>query len=799
MGDPRRRRFTGIYGFPKVQDRHRTWSLIRLLYGKCHLPWLLGGDFNEILASHEKEGGRPRAFGQMQSFRDLVSDCLLSNIPPHGPKYTWRGIRNHDEIRVRLDRFLASSSWMDLFSTSKAVNLNPCKSDHLPILIEVRTPLPKKKRRRRRFRFEECWIHEEECKKLIEEGWGQTTGLDPFYTIYNKISNTRTSLIKWSKGRFCKLRDEISRVSSQLANFYETANSSSPAEDRLTLETKLNELLHLEQSFWKQRAKVFWLTDGDLNTKYFHQQASNRRRKNLLKGLCNKEGTWCSEDEDVEQIVLDYFGELFSSSGPTNIPITVGVLPRIVTEEMNVVLTRPITATEVHKALKQMHPSKALGPDGFSPAFYQHFWPLVGNDVVEAVRCFLESDGMTQELNCTYVTLIPKVKTPKHVTQLRPISLCNVLYKIGSKVFANRLKPLLREFISPFQSAFVPGRLISDNSIIAFEIAHFLKHRRDGKVGYGALKLDMSKAYDRVEWPFLEAIMVQMGFDTNWTTKIMRCVRTVTYSFIVNGELRGLITPSRGLRQGDSISPYLFLLCAEVLFRWISHAESRRLLNGVKICREAPSISHLFFADDSLIFIKAEESECRILKDIFIDYESASGQKINFDKSSVAFSPNIIVAHQTNLADLLGVQRVDKHDSYLGLPMEISYSKNTTFGFLKERVDKKLQGWHAKTLSNAGKEVLLKSVIQSISSNVMNCFELPKQLCNDIHQCMARFWWGTKDREKKIHWMSWEKLCVPKSEGDMGFRNLHLFNLAFLAKQGWRLMVSPNSLVSRIL
>lgn len=133
---------------------------------------LLGGDFNEIIASHEKEGGRPHTFGQMQSFRDLVSDCSLSNIAPHGPKFTSRGIRNHDEIRVRLDRFLASSSWMDLFPISKVVNLNPSKSDHFPILIEVRTPLPKKKRRRRRFRFKECWIQEEECKKLIEEVWG---------------------------------------------------------------------------------------------------------------------------------------------------------------------------------------------------------------------------------------------------------------------------------------------------------------------------------------------------------------------------------------------------------------------------------------------------------------------------------------------------------------------------------------------------------------------------------------------------------------------------------------------------
>lgn len=177
----------------------------------------------------------------------------------------------------------------------------------------------------------------------------------------------------------------------------------------------------------------------------------------------------------------------------------------------------------------------------------------------------------------------------------------------------------------------MPGWLISDNSLVAFEIAHFLKKRRDGKVGYRALKLDMSKAYDRVEWDFLEAVMYKLGFSSIWVSWIMRCVRTVSYSFIVNGDPRGLITPSRGLRQGDAISPYLFLLCAEVLSRLISNVEAQGLVHGVRICREAPSISHLFFADDSFIFFKEEEAECMILRKLFLKYEQVSGQKINFD------------------------------------------------------------------------------------------------------------------------------------------------------------------------
>ncbi|KAK9924951.1 hypothetical protein M0R45_033292 [Rubus argutus] len=373
----------------------------------------------------------------------------------------------------------------------------------------------------------------------------------------------------------------------------------------------------------------------------------------------------------------------------------------------------------------QMHPSKAPGPDGFSPAFYQKFWHIVGNDIVEAVQCFLESDSATSQINSTHVASIPKVKNPEFLSQMRPISLCNVLYKIGSKVLANRLKPLLQQLISPFQSAFIPGRLISDNSLVAFEIAHFLKRKRERNVGYGALKLDMSKAYDRIEWNFLEASLIKLGFHQTWVNWIMRCIRTVSYSFILNGEPRGLIKPTRGLRQGDAISPYLFLICAEVLSLMISMAESQGRLQGLKICNRAPSISHLFFADDSFIFFKATAPACEVLNEIFTNYELSSGQKINLDKSSISFSHNVHLDQQEALALILNVNRVDKHDKYLGLPMEISYSKVEAFGFLKEKIQKKLNGWREKYLSAAGKEVLIKAVIQSFPTYVMSCFELP--------------------------------------------------------------------------
>lgn len=170
--------------------------------------------------------------------------------------------------------------------------------------------------------------------------------------------------------------------------------------------------------------------------------------------------------------------------------------------------------------------------------------------------------------------------------------------------------------------------------------------------------------------------------------------------------------------------------------RLISQAEALESIHRIKICDGAPEVSHLFFADESFIFFKAEFFECHALKTILVEYEQASGQKINFKKSCISFSRNVLRTQQDDLAANLGVQRVDKHERYLGLTTEISYSKTEAFDFLREKVKKRLEEWRDKTLSVAGKEVLLKVVVQSIPTYVMGCFEVPKQLCNEIHQLM---------------------------------------------------------------
>lgn len=218
-----------------------------------------------------------------------------------------------------------------------------------------------------------------------------------------------------------------------------------------------------------------------------------------------------------------------------------------------------------------MAPLKASG-DGMPLILFQCYWQHIGYYVTKVVLSCLNSGKIPFDLNYTYLTLIPKVKSPKRVTKFHPIALCNVLYKLISKVLANRLKKILAHIISDTQSVFPSNKEILDNILVAFESLHHLKSKKSRKKGFLAIKLDMSKAYDRAEWVHILKLMEKMGFTRKWIQLISECISTISYSILVNGEPSGVIKPSRGIKQGDPFPPYLFLLCSEGLAQLIKKA-----------------------------------------------------------------------------------------------------------------------------------------------------------------------------------------------------------------------------------
>jgi hypothetical protein len=226
------------------------------------------------------------------------------------------------------------------------------------------------------------------------------------------------------------------------------------------------------------------------------------------------------------------------------------------------------------------------------------------------------------------------------------------------KVLANRLKQVLPEIISQQQGAFLPGRLISNNILVAYDALHTMATPLSGKKGYMAIKLDMSKAYDRVKWQFLEGIMRKLGFDEAWISLIMTCVCSVSYSVLINGRPAGLITPSRGLRQGDSLSPYLFLLCVEGLSSLLQKAEREGSISGVPVSVKGYKLSHLFFADDSLLFYMANSIKWGRIHQLLRLYESASSQKLYTEKTSIFFPARIqSVSSRSTLILLCEIQQ----------------------------------------------------------------------------------------------------------------------------------------------
>lgn len=314
-----------------------------------------------------------------------------------------------------------------------------------------------------------------------------------------------------------------------------------------------------------------------------------------------------------------------------------------------------------------------------------------------------------------------------------------------------------------------------------------------------ALKLDMSKAYDRIEWKFLHDILHKMGFNSWWIHLILQYVSTGNYT-IVHGEFDiGPIKPSRGLRQGDPLSPYLFIICSEGLSAMIKQYETNKWLHEIKICRRAPIISHMLFADDSYLYCKADSNEASRVIELLGSYEKASGQRINRGKSTVFYSANVMQYNKDSLYQILQIPEADVNARYLGLLNIFGRNKAVIFSYLKDRVTTCIQKWNEKCISRPSKEILVMSVVQMLPSYAMNVFLLPLELIGDIERAMLKFFWhNSKPSDTGISWMAWGRMSKHKHAGGLGFKSLRDVNLSMLGKQCWRFITNTESLVYKV-
>jgi hypothetical protein len=447
--------------------------------------------------------------------------------------------------------------------------------------------------------------------------------------------------------------------------------------------------------------------------------------------------------------------------------------------------------------VKGMAGDKAPGPDSFSMAFFQVCWGTLKKDVLAVFTDFHEYRSFVRSINATFLCLIPKKPGAVECKDFRPISLVTGVYKIIAKVLANRLKVVLEKVVLDSQNAFVGGRQILDSVLIANES---LDSRLKASTPGVLCKLDIEKAYDHVNWNFLLYMLRRCGFSDKWRQWIFACVFTARFSILVNGTSHGFFPSSRGLRQGDPLSPLLFIIIMEALSRMLERAVERGLLSGFMVGKSNGielMISQLLFADDTLIFCGADLTQLRHLRGVFIWFQAISGLKINLSKSELV--PVGQVPNVNELAGVLGCKVSALPLNYLGLPLGASFKQKSVWNGVVEKMEKRLAGWKRLYLSKGGRLTLLKSTLSSLPTYFLSLFPIPMSVAHRIEKLQRDFVWGGLADEHKFHLVNWQQLCSPIQNGGLGIRRVAGFNQALLGKWLWRYATEPRSLWHRVI
>ncbi|RVW93092.1 Transposon TX1 uncharacterized 149 kDa protein [Vitis vinifera] len=630
--------FSGVYGPSVKVEREEFLSELGAIKGLWNEPWCVVGDFNMIRFPSERSQG--------------------------GGMFTWSGGFNN-LLKSKIDRFLISEDWEAHFQGCIQGVLARPVSDHSPIILDGggmrKGPTP--------FRFENMWLKEEGFKEVLRKWWeGIQVSGTASYILSEKLKALKQILKKWNTevfGQFTVKKQEAWN-SLEFWDKEERVCELSLEEEEARKEAKemYKKWVLLEEMSWRQKSREIWLKEGDRNTRFFHQMANAHRRRNQMNRV-KVNGRWYNEEREIKEEVCRVYQGLLANPGGWKPRIDALMFERL--EEGNVEgLEKPFTEEEVFRALSGYCGEKAPGPDGFSMAFWQFSWDFVKEEVMNFFRQFHETGSFVRSLNATFLVLIPKKEGAEDLKDFRPISLV----------------------ISTSQNAFVEGRQIMDAVLVANEAINSIVKSNRGAI---LCKLDIEKAYDHVDWDFLLAVMEKMGFGERWCRWIKWCLSTVRCSVMVNGSPTSFFQSSRGLRQGDPLSPYLFVVVMEAFSVLIKTAVAGGFLAPCLIRGrrgEGVQISHLLFADDTLIFCEAKEDQLLYLGWLLMWFEAISGLRVNLEKSELI--PVGRVDNVDELADEFGYRVGKLSSTYLGMPLGAPFKSVAAWDGIEERFRKKL-------------------------------------------------------------------------------------------------------------
>lgn len=633
------------------------------------------------------------------------------------------------------------------------------------------------------FRFESLWLRYPVISEVISQAWNSTVPTsDPFNRFSSKIKNVQQALRTWSTGLTSIIREQTA-LRLRWIEWLDLAEESRilttlEYELRPLLKERYDELCLQEEMKWKQRSRVQRLRAGDANTKFFHHTANCRKNRNTFSQLSDGTTSFFTPVSIAEHLYHFFHSTLGIEQPPTAATNLSHLYGNEILDLTS--LHEPFTVDEVKLAIFSSASEKAPGPDGFPMLFYQRFWNILKDDIMAIFESFYNGSSNLTGLNSSWICPIPKKKHTATARDLRPISMVHSMPKLISKVLATRLQRFLNRLINPFQAAFIKGRNLLDN----FFTAHILTHHLHlSKQQAALLKIDFDRAFDHISWHFLFDLLRARGFGERWITWISCLLQSLSTAVLLNGVVGKSFACKRGLRQGDPLSPLLFILCVDVLFRMLHLASISHLLPAVRV--GDATFHTLQFAGDMLLFFDGSSRSAAVIKLILDAFSDSSGLRINYQKSTI-IPINLHNEQASSLAAFFDCSTHCFPINYLGLPLSPKKLCKADYLPLIEKLDNRLAGWKGLLLSRGGRLVLLNSVLSSISTFFCSAYLLPTWVIKSIDKIRRGFFWRGKKLDNGFHCLAkWEHVCRPKRSGGIGVRNLRATNHALMMKTLW--------------